>query len=177
MAKQRKMVDFGYGEQVFDAAKGTLLVLDSFDAFTEHDLRQILELAERRRFSRIVLFPHNEKTLATLGVRDASPFHRRVKEIESLLDDVRTDAYIRIDTFEEKRKKYTPMELILRHIGERHPGPYFLYLSAGYANAFAGFASFPELIRGVRLIIHGSGGYARHPMLEKFEKRCDFIES
>jgi len=174
MAKQRKMMEYGYEPMEFDE-KGTLLVLDSFEEFSQADLAKVLAVAEAKKFTKVVLFPHNEKTLRTMGATDVPPFHKRVKHLESLIDDISTPIAIQIDPWEEKRKKYTPIELLLRYFEESYQAPFFLYVTDGYANVFATFASFGECIKKVRLLIDPVHGIKAHPQLEKHSNRWDYV--
>lgn len=174
MAKRSKLVDYGHkeGEAV---EKGTLFVLDSFEGFEEADLAKIVELAETRRFTKIVLFPHNEKTLRTMGEEGVSAFHARVKNLAYLADDSRSTLPIVVDKWEEKRKKYTPMELIVRYFEESYRAPYFLYLTDRYANIFSTFASFEEVIKKVRLVIDRKNGLLPTSRLDEYQNRWDYV--
>jgi hypothetical protein len=174
MAKRSNLVDYGHkeGEAV---EKGTLFVLDSFEEFTEEDLAKIVELAETRRFTKIVLFPHNEKTLRTMGEEGVSAFHARVKNLAYLAYDSPSSLPIVVDKWEEKRKKYTPMELIVRYFEESYRAPYFLYLSDRYANIFSTFASFEECIKKVRLVIDQKHGLLPTSRLDDYQNRWDYV--
>jgi hypothetical protein len=81
-----------------------------------------------------------------------------------------------VDIWEEKRKKYTPLELLLRYFEEKYRAPYFLYVSDGYANAMAQFASFDECLKKVRLLIDPKYGVSAHPKLTKVEHRWEYVE-
>jgi nicotinic acid mononucleotide adenylyltransferase len=177
MAKERQMVDFGYQESELDVqSRGTVVVLDSFDEYEGKDLQHIVDVAEGKHFIKVVLFPHNEKTLRSMGHREGAPFHKRVKHLETLVEELpATPIGIRIDRWEEKRKKYTPMEMILRYVEETYKAPYFLYLTAEYANLFSTFASFEECLKKVRLLITKQEGVQPTSKLEKFEKRWEYV--
>lgn len=170
------MVDFGHKETELQA-RGTLLVLDAFDEFELDDLQKIIELAEQKHFLKIVLFPHHEKTLRSMGLEDVPAYHKRVKHLHSLVDELPGSVVaLRIDTWEEKRKKYTPMELILRYAEETYKGPFFLYLTDRYANHFSTFASFEECIKKVRLLINPKYGVPLSKKMENHEKRWETID-
>jgi nicotinic acid mononucleotide adenylyltransferase len=174
MAKRAKMVEYGYNEaEVLE--KGTLLVLDSFEEFVQEDLEKIVSVAEDKKFTKIVLFPHTEKTLKSMGEGSVSAYHARVKQLVHLVDESRSSLPIVIDKWEEKRKKYTPMELILRYFEESYKPPLFLYLSDRYANAFSAFASFEECIKKVRLLVEQKHQLPPTSRLEKFQNRWDYV--
>lgn len=175
MAKQRKMVEYGYEEHDELQEKGTLVVLDAFHDTTAEDVAKILEIAEARKFLKVVFFPHNEKTLNSMGFREAAPFYKRVQHLETLLEETSSPMAVRVDVWEEKRKKYTPMELILRYLEETYRAPFFLYLTDGYANHFATFASFEPCIKSVRLLIDPKYGLSAHPNLTEFQNRWDYV--
>jgi hypothetical protein len=177
MAKERQVVDFGYQETPLDVqSRGTLVVLDSFDEFEVEELQHIMEVAKGKHFVKVVLFPHNEKTLRSMGHRDVTPFHKRVKHLEALVEELSPSPIgIRIDRWEEKRKKYTPMEMILRYVEETYKAPYFLYLTDQYANLFSTFASFEECLTKVRLLITKKEGVHPTSKLETFEKRWEYV--
>jgi hypothetical protein len=175
MAKQRRMVEYGYEEQDELQEKGTLVVLDVFHDTTAAEVEKILAIAEAKKFVKVVFFPHNDKTLSSMGLRDAPPYYKRVQHLEGLLDEISSPMAVRIDTWEDKRKKYTPMELILRYLAETYRAPFFLYLTDGYANHFATFASFEACIKSVRLLIDPKYGVPAHPRLTAFENRWDYV--
>jgi hypothetical protein len=175
MAKERRMVQYGHQEQDLLKEKGTLLVLDAFDGFDEEALRLVLEVAETRRFARVVLFPHQDKTLKPMGLTAEQSFALRLRGLQELVAATITPVHVSVDRYEEKRKKYTPLELIVRHAEDKYPSPLFLFVSETYANAIAGFASFEECIRRVRLLLHGESGRRVHPRLDEYEKRWDYI--
>lgn len=169
------MVEFGHQPDEV-VARGTLLVLDAFDEFEADDLQKVIEVVERKHLVKVVLFPHNEKTLRSMSYREVPAFHKRVKHLESLVDDLPPSAPpLRIDTYEEKRKKYTPMELILRYAEETYQGPYFLYVTDAYANLFATFASFEECMKKVRLLIEPKYGVTLSSKFTKLEKRWEIV--
>lgn len=173
LAKGNRQVEYGFKPE--DATeKGTLIVLDSFDGFTADRLAKIAETAEAKQFARLVLFPHNEKTLKTMTSLAVQPFHKRAALLEDLVDDLRTGVRVSIDKWEEKRKKYTPVELLLRYFEETYPAPFFFYVTDGYANMFAAFASFDEMIRKVRLLVERRDGVPPSAKLAEVRKRWEY---
>ncbi|MBL0388634.1 hypothetical protein JJB07_18675 [Tumebacillus sp. ITR2] len=177
MAKDNRIVEFGYDPKIAtDPGKGTIVVLDAFADWKQEQLTQLVEFAEVRSFAQIVLFPHHEKTLKTMGWPEVPAFHKRVKALDALVDDLpSTPVKIGIDVWEEKRKKYTPLELIVRYLEEKYRPPFFLYVSDAYANSMAGFASFDELIRKVRLLINPRYGVGENPKLTKVQHRWEHV--
>ncbi|ASS75358.1 hypothetical protein CIG75_10390 [Tumebacillus algifaecis] len=174
MAKRSKLVEYGHsdGDMV---EKGTLFVLDSFEGFSEQELSRIIEVAETRKFTKIVLFPHNEKTLRTMGETGVSAFHTRLKNLVALANDTRSTLPLVVDRWEEKRKKYTPIELIVRYFEESYRAPYFLYLTDRYANLISTFASFEECIKKIRLIIDQKEGLLPTSKLKQYQNRWDYV--
>ncbi|MGZ4133577.1 MAG: hypothetical protein ACXVC1_00250 [Tumebacillaceae bacterium] len=177
MTKERHMVEFGHRDRELDVqSRGTLVVLDGFDEFEAEDLQHIMNVAEGKHFIKVVLFPHNEKTLRSMGYRDMAPFYKRVKHLDALIEDMPSSPIaLRVDNYEEKRQKYTPMEMILRYVEETYKAPYFLYLTDRYANHFSTFASFEECLKKVRLLIVPKYGTTLTSKLEKAEKRWEYV--
>lgn len=166
-----------YGHQPEQAAvKGTIIWMDAFADTAEDELNEMLTLADTRDFAQAVLFPHHEKTLRAIKITDSPAYHKRVKNLQSLLEDIDPLIPVEIDRWEEKRDKYTPMEASLRFLTDKYPAPHFLYLTDRFANAFASFASFEEWIRRVRLIIRVTGPSEPHPKLLQFPNRWEAIE-
>jgi len=177
VAKNRRIVEFGYEPaQEQGDVRGTLVVLDAFEGSTAEQMERLAALAELRSFARVVLFPHNEKTLKTMSRQSFAPFYKRVEALEELLDALQTPVDIRIDVWEEKRKKYTPLELTVRYLEEAYAKPLVLYMTDGYANVLATFASFEEIIRKHRLFIEPRYGVAPHPQLLAHERRWELLE-
>ena len=98
------MVEYVYEVHDELQEKGTLVVLDAFHDTTVAEVAKILEIAEAKKFVKVVFFPHNNKTLVSMGMRDAPPFYKRVQHLESLLDEVSSPVAVHIDSWEEKRK-------------------------------------------------------------------------
>ncbi|PWK15647.1 hypothetical protein [Tumebacillus permanentifrigoris] len=178
MAKDKRMVEHGYDPKIAqDPARGTILMLDAFVDFEAADLAKIVEFAEVRNFAQIVLFPHHEKTAKNMGWTELPAFHKRLKAVDAMVDDLPSTAVrVTVDNWEEKRKKYTPLELILRYFEEKYRPPYFLYVTDGYANAMAQFASFDECMKKVRLVIDQKYDVPAHPKLTKVEHRWEYVE-
>ncbi|HEU4964549.1 MAG TPA: hypothetical protein VFV52_11955 [Bacilli bacterium] len=171
-----QMVPFGYEPEKAEV-KGTVIWMDAFAETTEEELREMLELADTRDFAQAVLFPHHEKTLRAIKVTDIPAFHKRVKNLQALLDAIDPLLPVEVDRWEEKRNKYTPMEASLRFLLDKYPAPHFLYLTDRFANAFASFASFDEWIRRVRLIIRITGPSEPHPKLLNYPNRWEALET
>lgn len=181
-------VPFGY-EPPAETAKGTLFIYDSFATdggeneepdgpLGPNGLRRLLEWAEKRFLSHVVLYVPHEETLKRMGVRDPQPLHERE---DALRETSRTlDAAVRldIDVWERKRKKYTPMDTALRHMTERYAAPYFIGLSGGFANRFASYPKFATWIRRVRLVaaVSKPEAFRPHPLLIKYRHRCTLLE-
>lgn len=171
MAKRNVKVDYGYEDDdlIF---KGTLFVIDSFENFVIGDLTKIINVADDRKFDKIIFYPLHEQTLKRMEIEVTSKYFDRLKRLENLIIELNTDIPISINKLDGKRKRYTPIDFILSHLSEASKKPHFVYMSNKTANKFSNYSSFPKWISELRLIVNG--GIA-HGNLGKFKKRIDFI--
>lgn len=186
MDRSSTQVPYGYEPQE-ETSKGTLFVYDSFDIDTDEPdaapdgslgiggIRLLAEWAERRFFSRIVLYVPHEETLKRMGVRFPAPLYKREDAMREAVDSLDASVRLDIDVWERKRKKYTPMDTALRYMGEHYRAPYFLGLSGAYANLFASYHGFEEWVRKIRLVIAEPAPFHPHPLLLKHENRWNRI--
>lgn len=174
MAKNRIMVPFGY-EPYEDGIKGTLFVISDFEMTTYVDIHRILELADNRSFDKIILYPLHEQTLKRMTGDGYRPYFKRVKYLESILEEFKTDISVTIDQFEGKRKKYTPIETSIKFLMEKYKKPYFLYVTGEYANKIASYHTFEQWIKDVKLIIPFDAEFQPNSMLNKYKNRWEII--
>ncbi|UOF92415.1 hypothetical protein LSG31_09785 [Fodinisporobacter ferrooxydans] len=175
MARGRNMVPFGT-EVAESLQKGTLVMMDAFDGFTVYELEQLIDTAEKRDFSSIVLYPHNQKTLKGMGVHIDLPYSKRLDAIRDVIDAIRSPVPIQIEPLEGKREKYTPIDYALKFMMEKYDPPLFLYISDVYANQLASFPIFDEWIRKIRLLIVCRKQVPPHPKLLQYENRWEYIQ-
>jgi hypothetical protein len=177
MARDNLKVPFGYEPpDPRQGRNGTLYVYDAFEGYTQQELLQVLQTWEDRRLAKLVFYPLHEETLRRMDRRAVpEPYYRRVELLETLLDEIDTDADYVIESFEAKRKKYTPMDYALRFLQEKYKGPHFLYVSLTTANMFAGYDKFEDWIKRIRLIIAEDGSAGLHPKLEEYQHRWDRV--
>lgn len=189
---ERIQVRYGY-EQPEETAKGTLFVYDSFECCVEEGeeereqaaldgglrlrhIQQLTDYAERRMFSRIVLYVPHEETLKRMGIRFPTPQYKREDALRDALERLSVSVRLDIDVWERKRKKYTPMDTALRYMGDHYKAPYFLGMSGAYANRFASYQPFEEWIRKIRLVVAETGPFEPHPLLHKHHNRWNLLE-
>lgn len=181
-------VPYGY-EPPEETAKGTLLIYDSFDFPEEEEtfkeaaavrggaldiqgLQLLTDWAERRSIARIVLYVPHEETLKRMGIPHPAPMHKREKSLEEIVAGLPVAVPLEIDTWERRRKKYTPMDLTLRTMTEKYRSPYFVGLSGAFANRFASYQHFEEWIRKLRLVVaERSPSFVPHPLLQNAANR------
>lgn len=187
-------VPFGY-TPLEQTTKGTLFLYDSFelhqqddgsllenqrsgtfDALSEADLVRFISWAERRMINRVVLYVPHEETLKRAGIPNPSPMHKREAGLREITDRLDASVSITIDTWERKRKKYTPMDTALRYMTESFPAPYFIGLSDAYANRFASYRGFEDWIRRIRLLVAASSAFQPHPLLQARSNRWDLLD-
>ncbi|OPH57525.1 hypothetical protein BC351_03085 [Paenibacillus ferrarius] len=152
MARDQIKVPFGYVEPP-QTRKGTVFVFETFEDWTEADMQAFTLLAEERKFVRAIFYPQHEETLRRMDIPSKEPYYARVKHLESLLKHADTTIQLDLDTWEGKRKKYTPMDTSLHFLTDKTPGPHFLCISDRYANQFISYPSFKEWIKKLRLFI------------------------
>lgn len=175
MSGKYTTVPYGY-EPPKASRKGTLIFYDSFEQVTDDQLERAAIMADTRSFVQLVLYPLHESTMKRMSRDVVQPYFKR----EDRLHDWKREhgaspSRIRVEGWEGKRKKYTPMEAALRHMTAEYPAPHFLYLTTEMANIFASFDSFKEWITKVRLIIDGQPTNL-HPKLEQYEHRWEWVE-
>lgn len=173
MPRNLEYVPYGY-EPPTTGSKGTLIYYDPFEPVELSQLERARQVMHMRAFSRLVLYPLHEETVKRMFHGQVSPFYKRERGLQEWLLDQGGKNFI-LESFEFKRKKYTPMDTALRHITEKYKGPHFLLLTGELANAFASFSSFEEWIVKLRLILLSEPAYV-HPRLEKYRHRWDKSE-
>ncbi|WP_145409490.1 hypothetical protein [Paenibacillus xylanexedens] len=173
MANSYTNVPYGY-EPPAASRKGTLIFYDTFEQITDGQLEHALNLANSRAFAQLVLYPLHESTFKRMRPGSILPYFKREDRLHEWRRE-HSDARIRVEGLEGKRKKYTPMDTALRHIKAEYPAPHFLYLTTEMANLFASFDSFNEWIKEVRIIIDGPATEL-HPRLEQNKNRWDWAE-
>ncbi|MWV44233.1 hypothetical protein GRF59_11375 [Paenibacillus sp. HJL G12] len=162
-------VPYGY-EPPKEEYRGTLIYYDTFEDIADEALDNAEKTAEERNFSKFVLYPLHEETVRRMQKHPVRSYYKREQQLESWKQD-RGSAAI-IESFEAKRKKYTPMDTALRHLTDKFPAPHLLYLTADMANLFASYSSFAEWIVKLRLILADKPDRL-HPLLEKHRSRWD----
>lgn len=173
MKRNLEHVPYGY-EPPRDGVKGTLIYYDTFDDTRESDLITALELLENRSFAKLVLYPLHEETVKRMSKMPSSAFYKREKPLIAWTEEINRHNVI-VESWEGKRKKYTPMDTALRHLTQKYPAPHFIYMSPEMANVFASFSSFEEWIVKLRLILSSKPSQV-HSRLEKFSHRWDLVE-
>ncbi|MNW52847.1 hypothetical protein D3C74_303860 [compost metagenome] len=164
-------VPFGY-EPPQKTRSGTMFYYDSFEEATDEDLLRAAGTAKDRAFEKLVLYPLHEETVRRMFRHvTVSSYYKR----EDRLHDWKREYDQRdvlIEGWEGKRKKYTPLEAALRHLTEKYPPPYFVYVTPEMGNVLASFSSFEEWIKKVRLILTEEPQQL-HPRLQKYRHRWD----
>lgn len=173
MKRNLQHVPYGY-EPPKEGVKGTLIYYDTFDDTREADLTTALELLDTMSFAKLILYPLHEETIKRMSKEPASAFYKREKPLLVWEKELGRSNVI-VESWEGKRKKYTPIDAALRHLTEKYSAPHFLYMSPDMANAFASFSSFEDWIVKLRLIL-SSNPNKLHPRLEKFRSRWDSVE-
>ncbi|WP_178025495.1 hypothetical protein [uncultured Paenibacillus sp.] len=170
--RQNIQVPFGY-EPPAPSRKGTLIFYDPFDSISDEGLLRAAEEAETRKFAKLVLYPLHEETMRRMSKDPVSPFYRREDRLHEWKRERKGAApAIVVESWEGKRKKYTPIDTALRHLTEAYPAPHFLYLTPELANQFASFSSFEEWIVKIRLLLAAEPNHP-HPRLVKYAHRWD----
>lgn len=172
MARQNITVPFGYKEPNAKV-KGTLFVFDSFDDWEEEQVSNLFRFAEERAFASVIIVPQHEETLKRMKYPCDLPFFQRVKNVQSIMDNLPTNTRYVIDQWEGKRKKYTPLDTLLRHLVDKYPGPYFVYMNDWYANIFASTTEFDSWIKRLRLFIEPRLRNPLHSKLMNVEERWE----
>ncbi|MFD0697008.1 hypothetical protein ACFQZT_23340 [Paenibacillus sp. GCM10027628] len=176
MARDQIKVPFGY-EPPVQARKGTLLNFETFEDWMEADIEALALWASERKFVRAIFYPQHEETLRRMGIPCELPYHARVKQLESSLKQTQHSAvHLEVDTWEGKRKKYTPLDTSLNFLTDKYPGPYFVAMSDRYVNLFVTYPSFREWIKKARLVIFTRYGVPLHEMLHEYSERWEVAE-
>ncbi|MDD9267966.1 hypothetical protein ACFPES_13090 [Paenibacillus sp. GCM10023248] len=174
MAREQIKVPFGY-EPPPQSRKGTLFIFETFEDWTEADINACTAWAEEKKFVRAIFYPQHEETLRRMEITCEEPYYARVKHLESLLKSANTTVQLDLDTWEGKRKKYTPMDTSLHFLTDKSPGPYFLCLSDRYANQFVTYPSFKEWIRKLRLYINEQFHVPLSSRLDEYAGRWETV--
>ncbi|TDF87720.1 hypothetical protein [Paenibacillus piri] len=178
MARQADKVPFGYEpEPEPAAARGSIWVYDSFEAYAVQRLERVQELADRKNMAKLVLYPLHEQTLRRMGHKDAEPYYRRADALGQLLERVEPRAETLIDRWEGRRKKYTPMDTAFRYLADKYKGPHFVYATLDMANRIAAFDSFEGWIKKLRFFVDdaSSSSDSLHPKLEAYAHRWELV--
>ncbi|WP_172256776.1 hypothetical protein [Saccharibacillus deserti] len=174
MGRQTYQVPFGT-EPAKKTLKGTLVFYDSFERISDEELERAAQVAALRSFSQLVLYPLHEATVKRLTGETVSAFYKRDDRLHEWRRGQQIMRSVTVENWDGKRKKYTPLEAVLRFVGEKYPSPLFLYLTADTANRFASFATFEEWIVRIRLVLDESPQHP-HPRLAKFRQRWDTVD-
>jgi len=168
MPHNTQHVPYGY-EPPVEKFRGTLIYYDSFQNTTDEELEQAAAIADQMHFDRLVLYPLHEQTVKRMSKAPVSPFYKREDRLHEWRQDTgRKD--IMIESWEGKRKKYTPIEAALRTLTDHYASPYFLLMTPDMANQFASFSTFKEWIVKVSLVLTERPKQL-HPRLEKYASR------
>lgn len=178
MKKDNIKVPFGY-EPPAETQKGTLIVYDDFSEPRAAELLEIYRFAEERGFVHVVFYPIHEETGRRMGLADLAPYHRRVEGLQELLEETESQrpsgTKVTLDLWEGKRKKYTPVETALDFLTEKNRGPYFVWMTERLAGKWGSYASFPEWIRKVRLVVSPPYGNPLPPAMAQYESRWEYV--
>lgn len=179
VVRGNERVPFGYEPEKEDhSAKGTLIVYDDFEGWEAGDAGHLVSWAIKKRMARVVWYPLHEETVRRMGTGPVRPYYRRLEELQAWVEEAAAGNIRQtVEEWEGKRKKYTPMDTALRFIADKYPAPYFLCISGKTANLFAGYSSFDEWIRKIRLVIKPSqGSQSMHPKLRQSEHRWELLD-
>ncbi|WP_337101327.1 hypothetical protein [Paenibacillus sp. YIM B09110] len=166
-------VPFGY-EPPPETRKGTLIFYDSFEQISEQELEIAAAVARDKAFAKFVLYPLHEESVRRMSKSPVSAYYKREDRLHEWKREYgRSDVIV--DRLDGKRKKYTPIDSVLRHIAETYPAPYFLYMTPETANQFASYSSFEEWIVKLRLII-SSEPERLHARLAEYRHRWEIVE-
>lgn len=175
MARDQIKVPFGY-EPPAQTHKGTVFVFETFEDWTGAELHAFTAWAEERKFVRAIFYPQHEETLRRMDIPVQQPYYARVKHLESLLKQAETTIQLDLDTWEGKRKKYTPIDTSLTFLTDKTQGPFFVCMSDRYANLFVTYPSFKEWIKKVRLVIIVQFHVPLHGKLNEYAQRWETID-
>ncbi|OEH86614.1 hypothetical protein BHU72_10180 [Desulfuribacillus stibiiarsenatis] len=174
-ARRNIQVPFGFEAPDDSDFKGIVFVMDSFEGMTLQGMQKLVAIADERRFNKLVLYPQNEQTLKRLGIKEETPYYKRIDQLKDLIEEAGATGLVTIDQWEGKRKKYTPIDTAVDFLTSKHEGPYFLCVYTTLANQMIAFTSFQTLIKQVRVLIMNDG---KHPLREEWnawQHRWDLI--
>jgi nicotinic acid mononucleotide adenylyltransferase len=175
MAREQIKVPFGY-EPPKAAKKGTVLVFETFEDWTNEDMTRLIAWATEKKFVRIILYPQHEETLRRMDIPCQIPYYQRVKQLEQLIKEAEPGIKVDVDAWEGKRKKYTPMDTSLNFLTEKYPGPFFVAMNDRYVNGFVTYKNFEEWIKKVRLVVLLTFHVPLHHKLEAYKERWELLQ-
>lgn len=173
MTRNLQYVPYGY-EPPTATHKGTMVYYDTFEQITDRALKLFAETGTALSFTKLVLYPLHEETARRMWKQPVRSYYKRVNELGEWQREQAFIAVV-IESWEGKRKKYTPIEAAIRFLMEKYATPLFLYMTPETANLCASYASFEEWIRDVRLVI-SSEPPELHPKLAQYRNRWNTIE-
>lgn len=174
MGRETYTVPYGF-EPAAPERKGTVIFYDAFETTTDEELNAALEYTRRAKFTKLVLYPLHEETVRRMSKTPVSRYYKREDRVHEWKRD-QGAGFVTVEGFEGQRKKYTPLDLALRHIAERYPAPHFLYMTPETANQFASYSSFEEWIRKIRLVLSEQPA-GIHTKLEAYRHRWETADS
>ncbi|TXK71240.1 hypothetical protein [Paenibacillus sp. N3.4] len=175
MAKEQIKVPFGY-EPTVQTRKGTVFLFETFEDWTDAEMGAFTLWAEERKFVRAIFYPQHEETLRRMDISCRLPYYARVKHLENLIKNANSSVQLDLDTWEGKRKKYTPLETSLNFLTDKNPGPYFVCMSDRYVNLFVTYPSFKEWIKKARLVILNQFHVPLQQKLYEYAERWEAVD-
>lgn len=171
--RQNIQVPFGY-EPPQKKRKGTIIFYDSFEHISDEDLKHAASVAVDRDFEKLILYPLHEETVRRMFRNEmVTSYYRREDRLHEWKREYGNKSVF-VEGFDGKRKKYTPFDSALRHLTEKYPAPYFVYVTPDMANVLASFSSFEEWIVKIRLLLTEQPDEV-HPRLIKFQHRWEHV--
>jgi hypothetical protein len=178
MAKDSIHVPFGY-EPPAEGRRGTLIVYDDFEETRAAELTQIYQFARERDFTHVIFYPIHEETGRRMGIQPLTSYFKRMDRLQELLQDTEGEVppgiKVTLDQWEGKRKKYTPVETALDFLTEKNKGPFFVWMTERLAGKWASYASFPEWIRKLRLVVAPPYGNPLPQSMEEYASRWEYV--
>ncbi|MGM1020245.1 MAG: hypothetical protein ACQEXV_06780 [Bacillota bacterium] len=173
MTRNLRYVPYGY-EPPVETHKGTMIYYDTFEQITARELDIFAKTGGTLSFKKLVLYPLHEETVRRMWKQSVRSYYKRVDDLGEWQREQALSAVV-IESWEGKRKKYTPIEAAIRFLAEKYPPPLFLYMSPETANLCASYASFDEWIRNVRLVL-STEPLELHPKLAQYCNRWNTVE-
>ncbi|UJF35862.1 hypothetical protein [Paenibacillus hexagrammi] len=173
--KSQIKVPYGY-EPPAQSRRGTLFIMETFEDWNEEDMAALMNWANQRNFARVVLYPQHEETLRRMSISSEAPYHARMKHLEELAKQSAWEVPLHIDSWEGKRKKYTPMDTSLNFLTDKYHGPYFLCISDRYANLFVTYSSFDQWIKKLRLVIMSRYHVPLNDKIAAYQDRLEVVD-